>query len=279
MKYLNSTFDLNDSQIISAIDELPLWSAPFGMKILNNLPFKKNQTVLDIGSGFGFPALEVIQRLGNGSYLYCVDPWEAAAERLKSKAGVYGVDNINIINQCAESIPLSDNSIDLIISNNGINNVFDEKLVIKECKRLLKPRGKLLMTFNLPDSMIVFYEVFGDVLRKNGLEDRVVKIREHIFRKRKPVEYYEMILDECGLRPVKIEKDSFSMIYIDGSAFLNHYFIRMAFMESWKEIVPESLRNEVFRGIEEELNRISEKIGYLKFDIPFAFIESISRQY
>jgi hypothetical protein len=44
------------------IDELPLWSAHFGLKLLDSIKMKKNMNVLDIGSGLGFPAIEVAMR-------------------------------------------------------------------------------------------------------------------------------------------------------------------------------------------------------------------------
>ena len=48
------------------IDDLPLWSAPFGLKLLETLKFKKNINVLDIGCGEGFPLIEIAARFGNG---------------------------------------------------------------------------------------------------------------------------------------------------------------------------------------------------------------------
>jgi len=44
---------------------------------------------------------------------------EAALERIKAKIKVYGINNVELINGVAENIPLPDNSVDLIISNNG----------------------------------------------------------------------------------------------------------------------------------------------------------------
>src|SRR4030067_181575 len=56
-----------NKEIISAIDELSLWAAPFGLKLLETIKLKKNITALDIGFGLGFPLLEVAMRLGEPS--------------------------------------------------------------------------------------------------------------------------------------------------------------------------------------------------------------------
>lgn len=40
--------DWEDQNIVEAYDDFPLWSAPFGISLLNNIIMKKNITVLDI---------------------------------------------------------------------------------------------------------------------------------------------------------------------------------------------------------------------------------------
>ena len=40
MKYLDNTFD--PGRLLDTFDELPFWSAPFGLKLLDNIDYKKN---------------------------------------------------------------------------------------------------------------------------------------------------------------------------------------------------------------------------------------------
>lgn len=131
-KYLTTNYDLNDESIISVIDELPLWAAPFGLKLLDKINYRKNITALDIGSGLGFPLLEIAMRLGNTCKIYGLDPWGAAIERIKTKVGIYGICNVEVLNGVAEKIPLPDKSVNLIFSNNGLNNVEDLSISLKE---------------------------------------------------------------------------------------------------------------------------------------------------
>jgi len=70
-------WDFNDPDLVAAIDELPLWSAPFGEVLLETIHLRPGLRVLDIGSGLGFPALEMAQRLGSGSEVFALDPWRA----------------------------------------------------------------------------------------------------------------------------------------------------------------------------------------------------------
>lgn len=53
-----------DKNLISILDELALWSAPFGLKRLDKIKMNKNMKVLDIGCGWGFPSIETAARPG-----------------------------------------------------------------------------------------------------------------------------------------------------------------------------------------------------------------------
>jgi hypothetical protein len=50
-KYLNNEFDL--VKYIDVADELPLWSAPFGFKLLDFINYKPNISAIDLGCGTG----------------------------------------------------------------------------------------------------------------------------------------------------------------------------------------------------------------------------------
>ena len=88
-KYLNHTFSTEDKELVSIIDELPLWSAPFGLSLLNTIKLGNGFRVLDIGSGQGFPLIEIAQRLGESSMVFGIDLWKEANERASLKIKKY----------------------------------------------------------------------------------------------------------------------------------------------------------------------------------------------
>ena len=69
----------------------------------------------------------------------------------------------------------------------------------------------------------------------------------------------------------------FNYKFSNGTSMLNHRFIKIAFMNSWKEIVPENRIQEVFRLIEEKMNKQAEELNGFKLSIPFVLIDCIKK--
>ena len=155
-QWIKSKFDIDNPELVSVIDDLPLWSAPFGLKLLETVRLGKNLTVLDIGSGNGFPIIELSQRLGKTCNVFGIDPWPDAVKRINLKIKTWNIKNLKIIESQAESLSFEDNYFDLIVSNNGTNNVEDDQLVIKELSRVAKKGAQFVLTMNLPETMIEF---------------------------------------------------------------------------------------------------------------------------
>lgn len=276
-KFSPSEFNFTDSNSVSIIDELPLWSAPFGLKLLDMITLRSGMTVLDIGFGLGFPIIEVANRLGKTSKVYGIDPWKAAIERAKKKIRLLGMQNIELIEAAAENIPLPDSSVDLIVSNNGINNVQDIARVFAECDRVSKKGAQFVATVNLPESMIEFYRIFEEVLADLNLGDIIPAVRAHIHKKRLPVEELREIFMKNNFEIVQMQTSSFTYRFLDGTAMFDYPFIQNNFMDSWLAIVPENLVNEVFNEIEYRMNYISRKNGEWILTIPYTAISALKK--
>lgn len=274
-RYLSNTIDF--TQVVDLYDEVPLWSAPFGLKLLEYVNYKQNIIALDIGFGNGFPLTEIAMRLGEGSTVYGIDPWVEATERAKKKITFYGIDNIKIIDGVAESIPLEDNSIDLIVSNNGLNNVDNLEKSLEECARVLKPGGQMVITVNLDKSMFEFYNQFEAVLLEMKMHLEIDDMHRHIYHKRKPLDFIMKLLNKQGFIIKDLEHDQFEYRFAHAGALLNHYFIRLAFMESWISIVPKDKLEFIFDRIETKLNEQAKAHGVIKLSIPFVVINLTKR--
>lgn len=274
-KYLTSVFDL--AKYVDVADESPVWSAPFGLKLLDYINYKTNISAVDIGFGTGFPLTEIALRLGDSSTVYGIDPWAEAIKRVNKKLEYFGLTNVIIIEGVAESIPLADDSIDLITSNNGINNVSDIDKALSECSRVIKQGGQFIQTMNTDLSMFEFYAQLAQVLSDLHMEKEVELMRQHISHKRPPVDKMVSMIQSHGFEVQDLEHDQFEYRFANGTAMLNHYFIRLAFMDSWIKLLPPENVEQIFEMIELRLNEKSKVLGSVKLSIPYVLINTIKK--
>lgn len=267
------SYNFNDSEeFINTWDELPLWSAPFGLMLLKHLELKPKLTVVDLGSGAGFPLMELAARLGKSCQLYGIDTWINANKRARQKIKNYGLYNVEIIESSAEQIPFDDNSVDLIVSNLGINNFDKPSIVFKECNRVLKTKSKLAITSNLNGHWKEFYQIFYTTLNQLGKENLLIPLKrdeEH----RSTIKSISKLFTENGFKVCRNFEESFEMKFLDGSAFLNHYSVKLGWLPTWISIFPKDELKEIFLALEQNLNSYSEKNGGLTLTVPMIFIE------
>jgi ubiquinone/menaquinone biosynthesis C-methylase UbiE len=272
-EYLNHEFDVDDPDLISVIDELPLWSAQFGLQLLDTVILKKGMKVLDIGCGLGFPLIELSQRLGPSCKVYGLDPWKAAADRIGLKVKTLAIDNVEIYTGCAEAMPFEDCYFDLLVSNNGINNVQSMTESLSECRRVSRQGAQFVQTFNLPETMIEFYSILKSVLERHGRTDAIERMNEHIRSKRRPLADMESMLTACGFEIEAVRHDSFELCFLDATTMFNHYLIKYWFLPNWKEVIDQHDWESVFSATETALDAVALREGKVTLTIPFVTLD------
>ncbi|MBI3259363.1 MAG: methyltransferase domain-containing protein [Ignavibacteriae bacterium] len=271
LEYLTYKFD-DTPEFISTFDELPLWSASFGLLLLKHLELRPNLTVLDIGSGAGFPLIELAGRFGKSCTFCGLDPWTNASHRARQKIKNYGLSNVEVIEGSAEQIPFENDTIDLIVSNLGINNFENPQIVFNECNRVLKPNGRLVLTTNLNGHWREFYTVFEETLTELGKDEIAATLIVHQ-EHRGTVETITKLFTDSGFKVTRYVEDSFEMKFLDGSAFLNHHFVKLGWLSSWRDLLPQEELEVIFQRLEENLNLYSIKSDGLRLTVPMVYIE------
>ncbi|MCK4435621.1 arsenite methyltransferase [Candidatus Bathyarchaeota archaeon] len=107
---------------------------------------KEGDTVLDLGSGGGIDVFLAAKRVGHKGKVIGVDMTEEMVEKAESTARKYGYTNIEFRLGEIESLPVEDNSVDVIISNCVINLSIDKEKVFREAYRVLKHGGKIMIS-------------------------------------------------------------------------------------------------------------------------------------
>jgi ubiquinone/menaquinone biosynthesis C-methylase UbiE len=100
------------------------------------------EVVLDLGSGGGIDVLLSAKRVGPAGKAYGLDMTDEMLALARKNQKEAGVENVEFLKGEIESIPLPDNSVDVIISNCVINLSTDKDRVLREAFRMLKPGGR-----------------------------------------------------------------------------------------------------------------------------------------
>jgi SAM-dependent methyltransferase len=129
---------LIDQLPASAVESFAGTGNPFSMG-----PLRSGETVLDIGCGAGFDSVIAALRVGPAGRVIALDMTAAMLEKAALSAEQASVSNIDFREGLAESLPVDDASVDVVISNGVINLCPDKMAVMAEVYRVLKPGGRI----------------------------------------------------------------------------------------------------------------------------------------
>lgn len=256
--------DFSSPAVLTAYDELPLWSAMFGLLLLEEVPLANMKTVLDVGCGTGFPLIELAERLGARSHVHGIDPWSGGLARAAEKIAARRTPNVTLHEGSADAMPFPDRTFDLIVSNLGVNNFDDRAGAMRECRRVARQGAVLALTTNLQGHMKEFYAIFEKVLDDAGRR----RLKEHV-QHRATVANVRELLEKSGFRVVRVVEREGSMRFADGAALFNHHFIKLGFLDAWKKVVPGN-EQAVFSELLRRMNR------EIRLTIPMAYVEAVA---
>jgi arsenite methyltransferase len=103
------------------------------------------QTVLDLGSGAGLDSILAARRVGTAGKVIGVDFATEMVEKAKRNAHSVGVTNAEFHQGDADALPVSDESVDVVISNGVFNLCLDKPKVLVEAFRVLRAGGRIQM--------------------------------------------------------------------------------------------------------------------------------------
>ena len=181
-----------------------LWKKRF----VEMIDIKSNDVILDVGSGSGDIADEIIKR-NLPTILYLLDLNKEMLEEGKKK--LKNEKNINYLVGNAEKLNFENNFFDKYVISFCLRNVTNHILSIKEAFRVLKPGGKYCcLEFSTPKSSLISssYKIYkskilpllGDIIAKDKNAYKYLSESIDLFPSQ---EELTKSLIECGFEKVK----------------------------------------------------------------------------
>jgi arsenite methyltransferase len=107
---------------------------------------RAGETVLDLGSGAGVDAFRAAREVGAGGRVIGVDMTPEMVAKARDNAGQGGYGNAEFRLGDIEQLPVSDDTVDVALSNCVINLAPDKRRVFAEIRRVLRKGGRFVVS-------------------------------------------------------------------------------------------------------------------------------------
>jgi arsenite methyltransferase len=156
---------------------------------------KAGDVVVDLGSGAGNDAFIARHETGDSGKVIGIDFTPSMIELAEKNRKVRGFNNVEFKLGDIENIPLSKNSVDVVVSNCVLNLVPNKRKVFSEIFRILKPGGH----FSISDIVLV-----GDLPEKiRSAAEMYAGCVSGAIQK----EEYLQLIEDSGFMNITIQKE------------------------------------------------------------------------
>ncbi len=154
------------------------------------------EVVLDLGSGGGIDVLLSARRVAPDGKVYGLDMTDEMLDLARRNQREAGAENVEFLKGEIEDIPLTDEHVDVVISNCVINLSTKKEKVLAEAYRVLKPGGRFAVSdiVFLGDKSFLPAELVHEVEMWSGCVSGALEKEE-----------YESLLSVAGFEEVSIE--------------------------------------------------------------------------
>jgi len=113
---------------------------------INHAKAQAGEVCVDLGSGRGNDVIRLAEEVGEKGYIFGIDISEGMIAKANANLEKFEVQNAKILKAELESLPLRNDSVNLVISNCTINHASDKPAVWREVYRILKQGGRFIVS-------------------------------------------------------------------------------------------------------------------------------------
>jgi ubiquinone/menaquinone biosynthesis C-methylase UbiE len=239
-------------------DEIaPVWGSRFGKLLLRGLALPERGQVLDISCGTGYPAIEILRRMTEGSRLIAIDASSAMLDVARKKVADLGpLGKKGVFFRTESPLPklsFADDVYDLVVCNLGLNEMPDLPTALRDFARVCKKGGEVRCTIPLAGTFQEFHDIYREVLIKHDKHDALERLDAYIAKYPTPEEC-TAALEAAGL-VADVEADEFSLLFRSSREFFFAPVVEFGPLSDWKEIAGKGQElQDVFWYIKEAID-------------------------
>jgi arsenite methyltransferase len=235
----------------------PVWGARFGKMLLRNLAVPQKGQVLDISCGTGYPTVEILRRMTEGSRLIAIDASSAmldVARRKVADLGPLGKKGVFFRTESAvPKLSFADEVYDLVICNLGLGEMPSLETALRDFARVAKIGGEVRCTLPIAGSFEEFHDLYREVLIKHDRGDALQRLERHIARY-PTIDHVERCMKAASLDG-GVEYEEFSLLFKSSREFFFAPVIEYGPLAEWKAIAGEGQEmQDVFWYIKEAID-------------------------
>ena len=159
------------------------WYSP--ENILRNL--RSAMLFADVGCGDGFFSILAAKKVGEKGKVYSLDSDASAIDKLKRKASLERLDNVEAKVGFAEATVFCEKCVDMVFYSMVLHDFSDPVKVLMNAKQMVKPNGhlvdldwkKLNMPFGPPYQIRFSEQHASDLIKKAGFQIESIKNAGH----------------------------------------------------------------------------------------------------
>ncbi|MEQ9072904.1 MAG: methyltransferase domain-containing protein [Sandaracinaceae bacterium] len=233
---------------------VPRYSTLFGRLLLQEIPERERLQVLDVGCGSGYPALEVMRRLGEGGRVIAVDPDPTLIDLARRRALDATGRRIFFKTEGAEQLSFGDEVFDVVTGNLALSSFQQPERALAELVRVLASGGRLVLTQALEGTFEEVLDMFREVALKRG-EDALVSRVDRIAGRYPAPSTLRAIVESAGFEDVTVRTEDFHLPFESASQVLTDPALRLIAVPEWRWIAGfDSDGSERLRQAEQHLD-------------------------
>ncbi|HTR53289.1 MAG TPA: class I SAM-dependent methyltransferase [Kofleriaceae bacterium] len=216
----------------------PVWGTRFGKMLLRNLSVPERGQVLDVSCGTGYPTVEILRRMSEGSRLIAIDASSAmldVARRKIAELGPLGKKGVFFRTESAvPKLSFADDVYDLVVCNLGLDEMPSIDTALRDFARVAKMGGEVRCTLPLAGTFQEFHDLYREVLIKHDKHEALDRLDRHVARY-PTIEKVERCMRSAGLAG-EIEVEEFTLLFKSSREFFFAPVIEYGPLAEWKEI-------------------------------------------